>query len=138
MLAAGDFVDALDKPGGNGVVERYAVETGLHGVRAARVFAELGEDGGGRTVDGIGGDGLQLAAPGCAGAGHVVDLALVFVEVEFVEEHIAALASEDFGRGGKGHDAGPRWKLDNERPDVVLRVEDLDVVACETAGDDVA
>ena len=61
----------------------------------------------------VGGDDFELAAPGGDGLGDAVEQGLVLVKSKFIEDDMAALASEGVGIGGEGMDGAAVGEMED-------------------------
>ena len=132
-LFALDLVDLFDEALGNRVVQRGSVERKSFRILPRRLAAELRKLRIFRAVRAVCRYDFKLAAPCDARISHRVEGFLIFVQVHFVEQDVAAFAGECQRIARKRADSRPVPEPHHECRDPVLFVHNFDVVTFQTA-----
>ena len=130
-----DLVDFLHESFGDRVVERRPVEGKTFRIVRFRLAAELRKLAVLRTVGIVSRDDFKLSAPGDARICHRIKRFLVFVEIHFIQQDVAAFAGKRQRIAGQRADPRAVREPDDERGDPVFFVHDLHIVALQSPRD---
>lgn len=123
FVAAGALIDFLDEALGDGIVEGDAMRAPAHGIAFFFDGSEdFVEDGG---CAAMGGNDGELATPLGAGLCIAEEIALIFVDCEFVEFDMSGSAGWGINAGGEGVDKAAAGKAEDIGADAFVCVEDL-------------